>query len=177
LGIFDVSSYSEQSKAFSALNNNLYILCDLQMFMLYIFSIFIPYNFKAIIIGILCYLGSISSPRLLGVTGGYYIFGRPLVAGLVIGITLGDVTTGVILGVAVQAVFIATISTGGTQHQEITYAAYGGIALARLANASSGVAVSLAVGIGVLGFFLQFNDDNQFRLEPKGGTSSKEWQC
>lgn len=114
----------------------------------------IVFLIQAILIGIFCYLGSISSPWLLGVTGGYYILGRPLVAGLVIGIILGDVTTGVILGVAVQAVFIATISTGGTQNQEITYAAYGGIALGMLAGASTGVTVTLAVGIGVLGLFL-----------------------
>ncbi|MCA1020537.1 MULTISPECIES: PTS mannose/fructose/sorbose/N-acetylgalactosamine transporter subunit IIC [Halobacillus] len=109
---------------------------------------------QALAIGIFCYLGSVSSPWLLGVTGGYYTIGRPLVAGLIIGIILGDVTTGIILGVAVQAAFIATISTGGTQNQEITYAAYGGIALGILAEASTGVTVTLSVGIGVLGLFL-----------------------
>ncbi|MDX6152630.1 PTS sugar transporter subunit IIC [Marinococcus sp. PL1-022] len=109
---------------------------------------------QALLIGIFCYLGSVSSPWLLGVTGGYYTIGRPLVAGLIVGLILGDVTTGIILGVAVQAAFIATISTGGTQNQEITYAAYGGIALGILAGASSGVTVTLAVGIGVLGLFL-----------------------
>lgn len=110
--------------------------------------------FQAILIGLFCYLGSVSSPWLLGVTGGYYIIGRPLVAGLIIGIILGDVATGVILGVAVQAAFIATISTGGTQNQEITYASYGGIALGMLSGSSPGVTVTLAVGIGVLGLFL-----------------------
>jgi mannose/fructose/N-acetylgalactosamine-specific phosphotransferase system component IIC len=109
---------------------------------------------QALMIGVFCYLGSVSSPWLLGVTGGYYTIGRPLVAGLVIGIILGDVSTGIILGVAVQAAFIATISTGGTQNQEVTYAAYGGIALGMLADASPGVTVTLSVGIGVLGLFL-----------------------
>jgi len=109
---------------------------------------------QAFLIGLFCYLGSISSPWLMGVTGGYYVLGRPLVAGLIIGIILGDVTTGVILGVAVQAAFIATISTGGTQNSEITYAAYGGIALGILSDASPGVAVTLSVGIGALGLIL-----------------------
>lgn len=109
---------------------------------------------QALLIGMFCYLGSISSPWLMGVTGGYYVLGRPLVAGLIIGLILGDVHTGVILGVAVQAAFIATITTGGTQNSEITYAAYGGIALGILSNADTGVAVTLSVGIGTLGLIL-----------------------
>ncbi|MFD3446481.1 PTS mannose/fructose/sorbose/N-acetylgalactosamine transporter subunit IIC [Microbacteriaceae bacterium 4G12] len=109
---------------------------------------------QALLIGIFCYLGSVSSPWLMGVTGGYYVVGRPLVAGLIIGIILGDVTTGIILGVAVQAAFIATISTGGTQNMEITYASYGGIALGMLAHATPGVTVTLSVGIGALGLVL-----------------------
>ncbi|USK36702.1 PTS sugar transporter subunit IIC (plasmid) [Bacillus sp. F19] len=109
---------------------------------------------QAVLIGVFCYLGSVSSPWLLGVTGGYYIIGRPLVAGLIVGLILGDVSTGILLGVAVQAAFIATISTGGTQNSEITYAAYGGIALGMLANASPGVTVTLSIGIGALGLIL-----------------------
>ncbi|MEH7356131.1 PTS sugar transporter subunit IIC [Neobacillus drentensis] len=109
---------------------------------------------QAILIGIFCYLGSVSSPWLMGVSGGYYVVGRPLVAGLIVGLILGDITTGIILGVAVQAAFIATISTGGTQNSEITYAAYGGIALGILTKAEPGVTVTLSVGIGALGLIL-----------------------
>ncbi|TLG73957.1 PTS sugar transporter subunit IIC [Culicoidibacter larvae] len=109
---------------------------------------------QAVLIGVFCYLGSVSSPWLLGVTGGYYVIGRPLVAGLIIGIILGDITTGIIMGVAVQAAFIATISTGGTQNSEITYAAYGGIALGMLAGADVGVVVTLSIAIGALGLIL-----------------------
>ena len=111
--------------------------------------------FQAIAIGIFCYLGSNASPWLLGETGGYHIVGKPLVAGLIIGIILGDVTTGIILGVAVQAAFIATMSVGGIQNTEITYAAYGGISLGLLTGASPGVTVTIAVGIGILGIALQ----------------------
>lgn len=109
---------------------------------------------QALLIGVFCYLGSVSSPWLMGVSGGYYVVGRPLVAGLIVGLILGDVTTGIILGVAVQAAFIATISTGGTQNSEITYAAYGGIGLGILANADPGVTVTLSIGIGALGLIL-----------------------
>ncbi|CAH2714615.1 PTS system sorbose-specific EIIC component [Neobacillus rhizosphaerae] len=109
---------------------------------------------QAFLIGVFCYLGSVSSPWLMGVSGGYYVVGRPLVAGLIVGLILGDITTGIILGVAVQAAFIATISTGGTQNSEITYAAYGGIALGILTKADTGVTVTLSVGIGALGLIL-----------------------
>lgn len=85
---------------------------------------------SAILTGIFCYLGAIESPVLFGMTGGFYIVGRPLVAGLLVGVAFGDVQAGVLCGLAVQAVFIANLSTGGATNSEITYAAYGGIGLA-----------------------------------------------
>lgn len=110
--------------------------------------------FQALLVGVFSYLGAIQTPWLGGITGGYYIFGRPLVAGLVCGLIFGDVTEGVILGVAVQAAFIANVSTGGSTNSEIVFAAYGGIGLAMVSNASTGVAVSLSVLVGSLGLIL-----------------------
>lgn len=103
----------------------------------------------ALIAGIFCYLGAVESAPAFGITGAFYILGRPLVAGLVLGVAFGNITAGVLSGVAVQGVFIANLSTGGATNSEITYASYGGIGLAL---ASSGgdpaVAVTLAVLIG-----------------------------
>jgi PTS system mannose-specific IIC component len=45
----------------------------------------------AILTGIFCYLGAIESPWLFGMTGGFYILGRPLVAGLLVGLGFGDI--------------------------------------------------------------------------------------
>ena len=68
---------------------------------------------------------------MFGVTGSFYMVGRPLVGGLPCGLVFGDVTAGVLRGVAgIQAVFIADLSTGGATNSEITYATYGGIGLA-----------------------------------------------
>lgn len=114
------------------------------------FTLFI----QAFLIGIFGWLGGIQTPFALGITGGYYTLGRPLVAGLVCGLIMGDVATGVILGVAVQAAFIANISTGGSTNSEIIYAAYGGIGLGLVSHADTGVAVSLAVLCGSLGLLL-----------------------
>ncbi len=106
---------------------------------------------QAALIGIFSYLGGLHTPWLAGISGGYYTVGRPLVAGLICGLIMGDVTTGVILGVAVQAAFIANVSTGGSTNAEIIYAAYGGIGLGLVSGASAGVTVSLAVLCGSLG--------------------------
>lgn len=107
-------------------------------------TLFIP----ALLTGIFCYLGAIESPWLFGMSGGFYIVGRPLVAGLLVGLAFGDVKAGVLCGLAVQAVFIANLSTGGATNSEITYAAYGGIGLALATTKDTGVAVTLSVFLG-----------------------------
>lgn len=104
--------------------------------------------FPALICGILCYLGAIECANPLGTTGSFYCLGRPLVAGLLVGLAFGDVTQGVLCGVAVQAVFIANLSTGGATNSEITYASCGGIGLAMATTKDPAVAVTLSVLIG-----------------------------
>lgn len=104
--------------------------------------------FPAIMCGVFCYLGALEGGALLGLTGGYYIIGRPLVAGLLCGLVFGDVTQGVLCGVAVQAVFIANLTTGGATNSEITYASYGGIGLAMATTGDPAVAVTLSVLVG-----------------------------
>lgn len=104
--------------------------------------------FPALLTGIFCYLGAIESPWLFGMSGGFYIVGRPLVAGLLVGLTFGDVKNGILCGLAVQAVFIANLSTGGATNSEITYAAYGGIGLAMATTKNPAIAVTLVIFIG-----------------------------
>ena len=43
----------------------------------------------ALLTGIFCYLGAIESPWLFGMSGGFYVVGRPLIAGFLTGIALG----------------------------------------------------------------------------------------
>lgn len=107
-------------------------------------SLFLP----ALLTGIFCYLGAIEPPWLFGMSGGFYIVGRPLVAGLLVGLAFGNVQAGVLCGLAVQAVFIANLTTGGATNSEITYAAYGGIGLALATTQDPAVAVTLAILIG-----------------------------
>ena len=104
--------------------------------------------FQAFIVGVLCYLGAVETVWAYGVVGGYYILGRPLVAGFLIGLVFGDVQAGVLCGLAVQGLFIASMHTGGTSSSEITYASYGGIGLALATTKDPAVAVTLAIFIG-----------------------------
>ncbi len=106
---------------------------------------------QAGILALFCYLGALTTPWALGTTGGWYVITRPLVAGLVSGLVLGDVATGVLVGIAVQGVYIGLITPGGTVPADLSFVSYLGIPLAMVAGATPEVAVSLAVGFGVIG--------------------------
>lgn len=106
---------------------------------------------QALLIGIFAYLGRNQVPWLFGTTGGFYCAGRPLVAGLVVGIILGDVTTGVLCGVAVQAMYIGQIVPGGAMPSDVNYASYIGIPLAMAAGGGAEAAIALAIPLGALG--------------------------
>ncbi|WP_367365547.1 PTS mannose/fructose/sorbose/N-acetylgalactosamine transporter subunit IIC [Pediococcus parvulus] len=107
--------------------------------------------FQATIISILCYLGALGTPWLFGLTGGWYTLSRPLVSGFLIGLIVGDVKQGIIIGVAVQAVYIALVTPGGQMPADLNFVAYPAIALAIMSHASTGVAVTMATTIGVVG--------------------------
>lgn len=106
---------------------------------------------QAILIGVFAYLGSLSVPWFFGLSGGWYTLTRPLVSGFIIGLILGDVSTGILVGVAVQVVFIALVTPGGQMPQDLNAAAYIGVTLGVMAvkggaTIESAVAISTAVG-------------------------------
>ena len=86
---------------------------------------------QAIILGIFACLSSM--PGMGGTTIGNYTLGRPLVAGLVCGIVLGDIQAGVLVGAAMQVVYIALVTPGGTVSADVRAVSYIGIPLAMLA--------------------------------------------
>ena len=106
---------------------------------------------QAAILALFCYLGALTTPWALGTTGGWYVITRPLVAGLISGIVLGDIPTGVLIGIAVQGPFIGLITPGGTVPADLSFVSYLGIPLALAAKATPEVAVSLSVAFGVIG--------------------------
>lgn len=110
--------------------------------------------FQALLIGIFAYLGSKRTPWFFGVAGGWNMIGRPLVAGLIVGLILGDVRNGVIAGAMVQALFIGQITPGGAMPADVNWAAYIGIPLALAAGGTGEQAVALSVPLSMLGLGL-----------------------
>ena len=72
---------------------------------------------QAVLIALFSYLAAECVPVLMGDFGGYYVLSKPLASGLIVGIILGDVSTGVTVGAAVQTVYLATMSVGGSIQQ------------------------------------------------------------
>ncbi|HWQ05961.1 MAG TPA: PTS system mannose/fructose/sorbose family transporter subunit IID [Feifaniaceae bacterium] len=105
--------------------------------------------FQAFLIAVFGYLSSIYSPWLA--LGGWYTLGRPLIAGFVIGIILGDIPTGILMGAAVQAVFIGLITPGGSMPGDANLAAYIGIPLAMVSGLDTTFAVSMSVVLSFVG--------------------------
>ncbi|HEY8346446.1 MAG TPA: PTS sugar transporter subunit IIC [Symbiobacteriaceae bacterium] len=106
---------------------------------------------QAALIAFFTYLGSLGSALFFGHSGGWYVFGRPLIAGAVVGIILGDVPTGIMMGAAIQALYIGVLAVGGTIPADAAFAGYLGTALAMAAGASTEVAIALAVPFGMVG--------------------------
>ncbi len=117
---------------------------------------------QAILLGLFACLASL--PGMGGTTIGNYTLGRPLVGGLVVGLILGDIQTGIIVGAAIQLVYIALVTPGGTVSADVRAVTYIGIPLAILAiraqgldpssDAAAGLAASLGAAVGTLGTVL-----------------------
>ena len=85
-------------------------------------------------------------PGLGGTSIGNYTLGRPLIGGLVCGIILGDIYTGILVGVAMQVVYIALVTPGGTVSADVRAVSYIGIPLAMIALKSYGLDAGSADG-------------------------------
>ncbi|MDY4761745.1 MULTISPECIES: PTS mannose/fructose/sorbose/N-acetylgalactosamine transporter subunit IIC [Streptococcus] len=110
--------------------------------------------FQAALLGLFASLASM--PGMGGSSIGNYTLGRPLVGGLVCGLILGDLKLGIVCGVAMQLVYIALVTPGGTVSADVRAVSYIGIPLAMVAitaqgiSASSGEAADLAKSMGTL---------------------------
>lgn len=106
--------------------------------------------FQAFLIGVIYYLGQIGTPWL-SVLGSISVLYKPLVAGTLVGVILGDPVQGCIIGAAINLPFIAFISAGGTVPQDPGLAGALGTALAMAAGVEPAVAITLALPLGLLG--------------------------
>ncbi|WP_018963662.1 PTS system mannose/fructose/sorbose family transporter subunit IID [Coprothermobacter platensis] len=106
---------------------------------------------QALAIGLIGYMSSIYSPWLYGGLAGWYTTGRPFIAGMLIGLILGDIRTGILMGAAVQALYIGLVTPGGAMPADVNFAAYIGIPLAMAAGLPSSEAVALSVPLSFFG--------------------------
>lgn len=117
---------------------------------------------QAVLLGLCACLSSM--PGLGGTTFGNYTLGRPLVAGLVVGLILGDMQTGIIVGTAIQVIYIALVTPGGTVSADVRAISYIGIPLSICAikgmgldpssDAARDMAAALGAAVGTLGTVL-----------------------
>lgn len=98
--------------------------------------------FQAVLLGIFASLASM--PGMGGSSIGNYTLGRPLVGGLVCGLILGDLKLGIVCGVAMQLVYIALVTPGGTVSADVRAVSYIGIPLAMVAITAQGISVGSA---------------------------------
>ena len=99
---------------------------------------------QAALLGLFACLSSM--PGLGGTSIGNYTLGRPLIGGLVCGIILGDIRTGILVGAAMQVVYIALVTPGGTVSADVRAVSYIGIPLAMIALKSYGLDAATADG-------------------------------
>ena len=90
-----------------------------------------------------------SMPGMGGTVLGNYTLGRPLVGGLVCGIILGDVQTGILVGAAMQVLYIALVTPGGTVSADVRAVSYIGIPLTMIAVKSMGIDAGSAEGLAL----------------------------
>lgn len=99
---------------------------------------------QAVLLGLFASLSSM--PGMGGSSIGNYTLGRPLIGGLVCGIVLGDMSTGILVGCAMQVVYIALVTPGGTVSADVRAVSYIGIPLAMVALGSYGLSAASTEG-------------------------------
>ncbi len=105
---------------------------------------------QAILIGLLGWLSSYECPYL-GVCAFKDTISGPIAAGLFCGLILGDLQQGIIIGCAVQTIYLSNLVIGGAASADMTWVSYVCIPLAIVSGANLDIAMALAATIGVLG--------------------------
>lgn len=85
--------------------------------------------------------------------GGYifkYLFQRPFIGGLVCGIVFGDIAQGVIIGCAMQLVYIGYFQVGGIGAYDMGIIAWPCVAVAMLADIEITAAIALATTLSLM---------------------------
>ncbi len=107
---------------------------------------------QAALIALSYYLAQ--GPWLMGL--GFFTLYRPLVAGLVVGVILGNPVQGTIIGATINLIYLGFISAGGALPGDPALAGHVATALALTSGLDPQAALALAVPIGLLGTLIWF---------------------
>lgn len=83
-------------------------------------------------------------------TFGQPMLDQPLGVGLVAGILFGDVTTGIIIGAALQAIFIGSVNVGGATSAEPVSGTVMAVCFVTTMGMEQGPAITLAVAVAIV---------------------------
>lgn len=117
---------------------------------------------QAMLVAFIGYFGVNRTPWFFGQAGGFFGIAQPLVACSIIGAIFGDVQTGVMVGAAIQAMYLGMIQPGGALPSDRAAATFIGASLAIASGGGVEAALALAVPLGLLGsaifqLFMTFN--------------------
>ncbi|MCL2163572.1 MAG: PTS system mannose/fructose/sorbose family transporter subunit IID [Oscillospiraceae bacterium] len=104
--------------------------------------------FQAVLLGLCFFLFRFTQ---LGYSIGGPFFFSPLPMSLIVGIVLGDVEKAMIIGAALQMIYLGIMGPGATTPQDPSIAALIGTSLGISAGIDVNVAVALAVPVGLIG--------------------------
>ncbi len=102
---------------------------------------------QAVLVGFLYYFSD--APFYFG--EGYYVLQRPIVAGFLVGLVMGDPVTGTIIGATINLMYLGHLNVGGSMPSDMALAGYIGTAIALATNVDTEVALAIAVPLGLLG--------------------------
>lgn len=100
---------------------------------------------EAILIGLIAGIGILDG-RILGQT----MLDRPLVTGALVGLVLGDLTTGIIIGAQLELIWMGLTGIGASTPPDVVTGGVLGTAFAIISGSGAEVALALAVPIAIL---------------------------
>lgn len=101
--------------------------------------------YQILLISIVAMIGQIT-----GDIGGGIMFNRPIVLAPIVGAILGDVQQGLIMGAALELIFLGVVSIGGSTPSDANMGSVLGTAFAISMNQGVEIALTLAVPVGLL---------------------------
>lgn len=79
---------------------------------------------------------------------------RPIFVGPVVGLVLGDITTGVLIGAALEVIYLGVVNVGGAQSTDTLYATCIAVALAVMTGIPNEAAMTIGIALGYIGLVM-----------------------